>query len=53
MPITKEELQNLIYRKKQIGDKVVENLRQPTESEILKCKQVVDNLIALIVEKHS
>ena len=53
MSISKEELNNLVYKRKQIGTKVVQNLRQPSEFEIEECRQKVDKLIDFIVQKHS
>lgn len=53
MSISKENLNSLVYKRKQLGTKVVQNLRQPTNLEIEDCKQKVNKLIGFIIQKHS
>lgn len=53
MSISKENINNLVYKRKEIGTKVVQNLRQPSELEIEDCRQKVNKLIGFVIQKHS
>lgn len=53
MAITKTQLENLIYRKKEIGTVNVQNLRQPSTSEKTNMNNIVSELMGYILTKHS
>jgi len=53
MAISKSELENLIYKKKEIGTKIVNNLSQPSTSEKNQINSIVDELMGYILTKHS
>jgi hypothetical protein len=53
MAISKSELENLIYRKYEIGTAHVSNLRQPDASEKEFMDNVVSELLGYVLAKHS
>jgi hypothetical protein len=53
MAITKSQVENLIYRKHEIGTTHVSNLRQPDESEKEFMDNVVSELLGYVLAKHS
>jgi hypothetical protein len=55
MAITKQQLQNNIYKRKSNGTPVISNetLRQPSQSDITVCKNTAETLLSYILAKHS
>lgn len=53
MALSKEQVGNLIYKRKSNKSKVVSNLRQPSDAEKEQCKTIADNLLSYILSKHS
>jgi hypothetical protein len=53
MAITKSQLENLIYRKYEIGSAPISDLRQPSASEKTTMNNIVNELMGYILTKHS
>ena len=49
MAISKSELENLIYKKKSIGTKIVSDLRQPAPAEKTSINNIVEELMGYIL----
>ena len=53
MASTKSQLENLIYRKHEIGSVPISDLRQPSASEKTTMNNIVNELMGYILTKHS
>lgn len=52
MPITEQDIENIVYRKRTIG-KTKSNPRAITDSELNECNNIISNLMDYILTKHS